>query len=124
MLKRKFSPKVLGRTGLATLVGLAGTVTPFMAAGGSALKPVTDKLTQLANAFQGDIVPLVTAIGGVALVIAFATAMIAKDSKVAQTAWSWVKRIIITLICIWAVNGILYLVELIGTDINDATGVK
>lgn len=122
MLKRKFSPKVLGRAGLATLAGLAGTITPFAAA--SALNPVTTKLTELAKAFQGDIVPLITAIGGVALVIAFASAMIAKDSKVSQTAWAWVKRIIITLICVWAVNGILYLVEIIGTDINDATGVK
>ena len=117
MLK-KFSPKLLGRTALMTGAGLAGTITSFCAK--SALGGVTSKLTELADSFRADVVPLVTAIGGVALVIAFASAMIAKDSKVSQTAWAWVKRIVITLICIYAITGILYVIELIGGQINDA----
>ena len=122
MLKRKFSPKVktLGRVALLTCTGLVSTVTAFCADSGSALQPVTEKLTTLADKFTGDVLPLVTAVGGVALIIAFASAMIAKDSKVSQTAWAWVKRIIITLICIWAVGGILKIVELVGTNVNDS----
>ena len=119
MLK-KFSPKLLGRTALMTGAGLAGTISAFCAAGGSTLSGVTSKLESLADKFIGDLLPLITAVGGVALIIAFASAMIAKDSKVSQTAWSWVKRIIITLICVWAVGAILQVVKMIGQEVNSS----
>lgn len=121
MLK-KFSPKLLGRTALMTGAGLAGTISAFCAS--SALSGVTKKLTSLADAFRGDVAPLITAIGGVALIIAFASAMIAKDSKVSQTAWAWVKRIVIALICVWAISGILVIIEKLGGEINSAAGGK
>ncbi len=113
---KKISPKVLGRTGLALGAGFVGSITPFLAA--SSFKPVFDGLKKVLDAFQSDIQPFVLAIGAVALIIAFLTAMLSRDQKASATAWAWVKRIIITLICIIAVPAIIKLVSSIGQDVN------
>jgi K+-transporting ATPase A subunit len=86
---------------------ISNTVTTAYAKKDGAKYSITTKFTDLFNDIRGDLVIFSSAAAGVCVVICLLTLLFTKNERATQTAWDWLKRIIICYVAIMSITAIM-----------------